>query len=234
MRIGLVDDDEDTLQFVAGVLKDGGHDCVSYRQPRTLLAALQRDTFDLLIVDWNMPEISGIEVLGWARSHLLRCPPVLMFTSRNDKDDISAALDAGADDFIVKPETGKVIAARVNAVLRRTSAQPAEHRFEVFGRYRFDRLTETVIFDDEAIELTAKEFALSRLFFSSRGRPLSRSYILATVWKNVAELSTRTLDMHVSRVRSKLRLRVEHGYGLQTVFGYGYRLECFDAEDHPA
>jgi DNA-binding response OmpR family regulator len=156
-----------------------------------------------------------------------------MFTSRTDKNDITAALDAGADDFIIKPESGTVIAARMNAILRRTIGRPSDDRFETFGRYRFDRATETVTLDGEAIALTAKEFALARLFFASLGRPLSRAYILETIWKNVAELSTRTLDMHVSRVRAKLRLRAEHGYGLQTVFGYGYRLEAFDADGGP-
>jgi DNA-binding response OmpR family regulator len=234
MRIGLVDDDDTSLDFVAQSLANSGHHCSGYRSARDLIAALQRDTFDLLIVDWNMPDINGMDTLRWVQDHVRPCPPILMLTSRSDKDDIALALNSGADDYIIKPETAGVIAARVEAVLRRTAGRTSDERIEIFGRYSFDRATETVMLDGEAIALTPKEFALARLFFVNRERPLSRTYLLQAVWKNVAELSTRTLDMHVSRVRAKLRLRADNGYLLQTVFGYGYRLEMIEHAIAPA
>jgi len=227
MRIAIVDDDEASIDFVSQVLSERDHVCVPFLRSRDLPLALQRDTYDLLILDWNMPDLSGIEIVAWARAHLPTCPPVIMLTSRSDKEDIAAALNAGADDFIVKPESAVVIAARVEAVLRRTTVQPADDRIETYGPYVFDRLNEAVTLNDEPVVLTSKEFALARLFFANLHKPLSRRYLMETVWKSVADLSTRTLDMHVSRIRAKLNLRSDNGYHLQTVFGYGYRLESF-------
>lgn len=227
MRIAIVDDDEISRDFVSLVLSQQGHSCIPFHRSRDVPLALQRDTYDMLIVDWNMPDLTGIDIVTWARANLPKCPPVIMLTSRADKDDVAAALNAGADDFIVKPESAIVIAARVEALLRRTSVQPVESRIETYGPYTFDRLNEAATLHGEPVALTAKEFALARLFFANQHKPLSRRYLMETVWKSVAELSTRTLDMHVSRIRAKLGLRSDNGYRLQTVFGYGYRLESF-------
>jgi len=225
MRIAVVDDDEEALEFVSMLLTQQGHTCVTFRRSQDVPVALRRDTFDLLVLDWNMPALTGMEIMAWARATLPACPPVIILTSRADKDDISDALNAGADDYIVKPESGSVIVARVNAVLRRTSAGHATERVSHFGIYRFDQAKELVYVGDQQITLTAKEFHLAWVFFSNVDRPLSRAWLLEMVWNSVAELSTRTLDMHVSRIRTKLQLRAEFGYRLQSVFGFGYRLE---------
>lgn len=231
MRIAVVDDDDTTVLFMDRLLADAGHHCSGFRNGRDLLTALQRDTFDLLVIDWAMPGISGLDVLKWARDNLPLCPPMIMLTNRSDKDDVAQCLNAGADDYIVKPEAGNVILARIEAVYRRTATQAQTARVETYGPYAFDRLTESATLADEPIALTSKEFALALLFFQNQHRALSRAYILETLWKSVADLPTRTLDMHISRIRSKLQLRPENGYRLQTIFGYGYRLETFEAEE---
>ncbi|MBU6269102.1 MAG: response regulator transcription factor [Sphingomonadales bacterium] len=225
MRIGVVDDDEATIAFISQVLASGGHASVPFRRSTDVIPALRSDTFDLLILDWNMPDLSGLDILAWARNNIAASPPVIMLTSRSDKEDIAAALNAGADDFIVKPESALVISARVDAVLRRTRTPPSTQPREQFGGYCFDRQDERVSFQGEDVMLTAKEFALAHLFFCNLHKPLSRPYIMEKVWKSVADVSTRTLDMHVSRIRSKLRLCPDNGYRLETVFGFGYRLE---------
>lgn len=224
MRIGVVDDDETSISFIAQVLAAGGHSCVPFTRSSDVLPALRDDTFDLLILDWNMPDLSGIEIVSWARANITPSPPIIMLTSRSDKEDIAAALNAGADDFIIKPESAIVINARVDALLRRSQAQP-QRGDQQFGRYRFDLRNERVSLNDADVMLTSKEFALALLFFTSLHKPLSRRYIMARIWKSMADLSTRTLDMHVSRIRAKLKLCTDNGYRLETVFGYGYRLE---------
>lgn len=227
MRVGVIDDDETALAFIRSVLTERGHVCVPFRRGRDLIGTLPRDTFDLLVIDWNLPDIGGLEIVRWARANIAVPPAMLMLTARHDRDDIVAALEAGADDYIVKPETAKVVAARIDAVLRRTLRRDGDNEPEVFGRYSFDLQGEHVLFDGRAIELTPKEYALALHFFQRRDRPLSRAYLLECVWKSAAGLSTRTLDMHVSRLRAKLQLRSENGYRLQTVFGYGYRLDTY-------
>jgi DNA-binding response OmpR family regulator len=225
MRIGIVDDDHTMLEFLSRLLEADGCHCDVFRSGRDLLTMLGRESFDLLLLDWNMPDLTGMEILDWVQHHIEPCPQVIMVTSRSDKDDVAAALYAGADDYIVKPESSVVISARVSAVLRRSRIRAPAGRYESFGAYQFDRLHGIVTLNDEPIVLTAKEFALAYVLFRNMHRPLSRRYLMEAVWKTVAELSTRTLDMHVSRIRTKLHLRSDNGYRLQTVFNYGYRLE---------
>ncbi|MCE7797210.1 response regulator transcription factor [Sphingobium sufflavum] len=228
MHIAVIDDDEDMLKFVEDVLSRDGHRCLLYRNGRSFLAALQRETFDLFIVDWTMPEMSGMEVIQWVKTRLPQCPPVMMLTNRSQNEEIAGALNAGADDFVVKPESAIVLSARVNALLRRHGMGAGGDEAPIhFGGYSFDRRRDVVTLAGEEIQLTSKEFGLAFLFFSNLDRPLSRPYIMETVWLSVASLSTRTLDMHVSRIRAKLALRPENGFSLRTIFGYGYRLEPY-------
>lgn len=228
MRIAIADDHKDIRDFMKSALKRGEYRCADYTNGSDLISALRRETFDLLVVDWNMPKQCGIEVIHWARANLDNGPPIIVLTSRSDCTDIVAALDAGADDYIVKPSDADVILARVRAALRRLKPHAPAERFQTFGEFELDRLTNNIVTHGETIALTPKEFALAELFFINSERPLSRGYILQMVWNCVADLPTRTLDIHVSRVRAKLNLTPENGYRLQTVFGYGYRFEQFE------
>lgn len=233
MHIAIVDDDETVADFVSQSLADTDFRFSRFRNGRDCLTALQRETFDLLVLDWNMPRLSGLELVETMRTQMQGRPPVIMLTNRADKDDIALALNAGADDYIIKPESPAVFSARVHALIRRSAPPvPVEHGPLRFGAYAFDRLRAGASFGGQDVALTAKEFALALLFFTNRDRPLSRAYIMETVWKSTAELTTRTLDMHVSRIRNKLSLRPENGFSLRTVFGYGYRLESCLPGDH--
>ena len=228
MRIAIADDDATVRQHIKSLLNNRGYACSAFASGEDMVTALQRDTFDLLIVDWNMPGLSGLDVLAWLGENAVVRPSVIMMTNRADKADIVRGLDAGADDYIVKPEEDKIILARVEARLRDWKAADADLRTVTFGTYVFDKLENSVLVLGERVELTAKEFALARAFFENKHRPLSRAYILETIWNSVGDLPTRTLDVHVSRLRNKLKLKPENGFRLHTIFGFGYRLESFD------
>ena len=228
MRVAIVDDDETVRSHFQGLLQTRGYACSSFATGQEMITALQRDTFDLLVIDWNMPGLSGLDVLAWVGDNVLVRPSIIMMTNRADKADIVRGLDAGADDYIVKPEEDKIILARVDARLRDWKAADADLRKITFGSYVFDKLENSVSVAGERVELTAKEFALARAFFENKHRPLSRAYILETIWNSVGDLQTRTLDVHVSRLRNKLKLKPENGFRLHTIFGFGYRLESFD------
>lgn len=225
MRIAVVDDDAQMRSFLDELLTQHGHSCTQFADGRAATTALSRDTFDLMFVDWNMPGMTGVEVVGWTLQNVSTPPRIIMLTSRTEERDVVDGLAAGADDYIIKPETGPVILARVAALFRRSAPQGVDGRFDEFGIYRFDRVTESVTFDGNEVMLTSKEFALAKAFFENQHRALSRPYILETIWKSNADLATRTLDVHVSRIRTKLKLTPERGYRLQTIFGFGYRLE---------
>ncbi|MBQ0770197.1 MAG: DNA-binding response OmpR family regulator [Parasphingorhabdus sp.] len=225
MRVAIADDDSDIIDFLGKIVEGQGYVYTGYADGTSLSNALLRDTFDLVILDWNMPGKNGMQILEWMESAVEDRPPVIMMTSRTAKQDISDALNAGADDYITKPEDKNVIAARINALLRRNSGASAMETVVEYGDYLLNRIEQTVRHDNKEIALTAKEFELTDLMFRNRDRTLSRRYIMETVWRTNAHLATRTLDMHVSRIRSKLALKPENGFRIFTVFGYGYRLE---------
>lgn len=225
MRIAVADDEATTISFLTEIVQEMGHIAVPFSDGNALINGLMRDTFDLLILDWSMPGRDGFDVLQWMQESLEVAPPVMMLTARTAKNDIVRALSRGADDYITKPEDREVIAARIGALLRRAAPSDAFAKTVQYGPYLFDRLEQRVSFGDNEVVLTAKEFDLADLMFRNMHRTLSRAYIMETIWRTSASLSTRTLDMHVSRLRTKLDLRPENGYRIHTVFGYGYRLE---------
>jgi DNA-binding response OmpR family regulator len=225
MRVVIADDESDVIVFLKSIIEDMGHAVVSYSDGNMLSQALVRETFDLLILDWNIPGKDGLAMLQWMQTAMPERPPVIMMTNRSAKKDISDALNAGADDYITKPEDRAVVAARINAMLRRNAGAGAFDAKASYGKYELDRIGQTVAINGETISLTAKEFELADLFFRNADRTLSRNYIMETIWRTTAALATRTLDMHISRVRAKLDLQPENGFRIFTVFGYGYRLE---------
>ncbi len=228
MRIVVADDEADVVSFLKEIIEEQGHVAVSHSDGNALTQALVRETFDLVILDWNIPGKDGLSILKWMETSLPERPPVIMMTNRTAKKDISDALNSGADDYITKPEDRSVIAARINAMLRRNAGSGAFETKATYGKYLLDRIDQTVTINGKTVALTAKEFELADLFFRNADRTLSRNYIMETIWRTTAALATRTLDMHISRVRSKLDLRPENGYRIFTVFGYGYRLESMN------
>lgn len=225
MKIAVLDDDPAHNELIAGVLARAGHEAVLYERPDAALRDLRRQTFDLLLLDWNLPGLSGIEVLEQLRQAPAP-PPVLLITSRAEEADIVRGLGAGADDYVVKPIQPAVLAARVAALLRRAFPAPPVAGPEDFGRYRHVAGDPALYLDGDRRELTAKELQLALALFRSAGRALSRDYLLETVWGRNPDLETRTLDAHLSRLRAKLDLRPENGFRLVTLYGFGYRLEA--------
>lgn len=226
VRVAILEDEAAHADLLTAVVESEGHTVARFHSGREVVARLRQETFDLLLLDWNLPDLSGLEVLNWVRSSLSSPPPVLMITARNAADDIVRALDAGADDFVVKPIDRNVLTARIRAVLRRAYPSEVATGRETFAGYEFDPMTETVTWSGQSAKLTSKEFALALTLFRNLNRPLGRSYLMESIWGRHPNLATRTLDAHVSRVRTKLSLRPEFGYRLAPVYSYGYRLEA--------
>lgn len=224
MRVAVLEDDLAQRQTIEAALARAGIACHVYGTAREFRFALRRESFDLLILDWHLPDTTGIEVLQELRAGGNRTP-VLFATVRDAEEDIVEALGAGADDFMVKPLRGAELAARVRALVRRVQAPHADERSFDHDRFRFDLQTQRAWAGDEPVELTQKEFQLALLFFRNLGKPLSRGHIRSAVWGLGIDVPSRTMDTHVSRVRTKLGLRPAAGYLLAPVYSYGYRLE---------
>lgn len=225
MRIAVLDDDRSQTDLVCQVLSSAGHVCFPFQSGKELQNQLRRESYDMLVIDWQVPDLDGAEILRWAREKLPANLPVLFMTSRSGEDDIVAGLAAGADDYMIKPIRRGELVARVQALLRRS--YPHQNTVEQiqFGNYIFEVRTGRVTMNSALVELTQKEFDLALLFFRNLGRPLSRAYILEAVWARDIEIPSRTMDTHVSRVRTKLQLRPDNGFRLAPVYSYGYRLE---------
>jgi DNA-binding response OmpR family regulator len=225
MRVAVLDDDQVQLDLARQTLEGMGHDCHGFADGKTLLRALRRETFDMLILDWQLPGVSGIDVMRWARANLEERVPILFVTNRSAESDVIEGLSVGADDFMVKPTRVGELAARVDALLRRAYHQKNSREF-VIGRYRFDPTTALIHIGEQCVVLKQKEFDLALFLFQNLGRLLSRKHLLEAVWGIQAEVSSRSLDTHVSRLRGKLGLTPENGYRLTAIYSVGYRLEA--------
>jgi DNA-binding response OmpR family regulator len=208
---------------------DVGHDCQIFGEGKQLIRRLNRDTFDLIIIDWMLPDVDGIYVLRWIREHIDWQIPVLFVTGKDEESDIVQALNGGADDYMTKPVKHLELLARIKAIGRRSLHQDNEQRVLEFGAYTIDLTKHKVYLDDAPIDLTQKEFDLVLFLFRSEGRVLSRGHILESVWGQSPDLNTRTVDTHVSRIRNKMDLKPEHGWQLKAIYQHGYRLERYDS-----
>jgi DNA-binding response OmpR family regulator len=225
MHIAILDDDGAEIGHVREILTARGHLCAAASSAAGMLALLRRDTFDLLVLDWMLPESSGLEVVQWVRANIAAHPPILMITARAEEADIVQALNAGADDYVTKPVTAPLLIARIDALLRRAYGEASPGGIETYGPYVFDTVQGAVSLRGVAMALTSREFDLALLLFRNANRALSRSYILNSISGWNSELASRTLDIHVSRVRAKLALQQGNDVRLAPIYGYGYRLE---------
>ena len=224
MKVAILDDDPAALESVADLLTPAGFVCTAFGSGRNLVRALHRETFELFVIDWHLPDLSGISVVEWIRNQIGTQPPVLLLTNRVADEDAVTALRAGADDFVTKPFTPAVLLARVEALARR-SAVNLSRTTETYRTYEFELTSKNLKADGQPLHLTPKEFNLALLLFRNLNRAVSRTYIFETIWGIDPDLSTRTLDIHISKIRAKLGLKPDSGFRLAPVYGYGYRLE---------
>jgi two-component system, OmpR family, response regulator RegX3 len=224
VRIAILEDDPDQLALLRRWITDDGHDVHPYGSGREAMKMAGRESFDLFVLDWQVPDVSGAEVLMWLRANVSKSVPVLFVTVRDSEQDIVFALEHGADDYMVKPVRRQELLARVHALLRR--AYPNEEQKQLsFPPYEIDTQRNEVRKHGAKVELTPKEFELTVALFRNIGRLMSRGHLQQTVWGRTGDLATRTVDTHVSQVRKKLDLRPESGYRVVPIYNYGYRLE---------
>jgi DNA-binding response OmpR family regulator len=186
------------------------------------LELVTRSAPDLVVLDLNLPGLDGTEVCRLIRSRPATSTlPIIMLTARTEESDRVLGLDLGADDYITKPFSPRELAARVRAVLRRkATAQPSAMSLYRGSRIVADFDAVSVTVDGEPVRLTRREFELLRCLVENRNRVLSRERLLVRVWGYDQSIETRSVDVHVGRLRSKLRTA---GPQIETVVGLGYR-----------
>ncbi|MFT6029472.1 MAG: DNA-binding response OmpR family regulator [Oleiphilaceae bacterium] len=224
MKIALLEDDPQQAELVCTWLLEAGHTVMHQANCKSFLKAFKADVFDLAILDWELPDQTGIDVLRQLRVVQKQNLPVLFTTQRDAEEDIVNALNNGADDYLIKPLRKAELMARIEAARRRAGIGSTEDVMTV-GNVEVDSLKKEIRVDGEVVKSTQKEFGIALELFKNEGKVLSREYLLKQVWGVNAEINTRTVDMHVSRVRRSLKISPDMGYRITTIFQHGYRLE---------
>lgn len=235
-RLLVVEDDPDIAELLRHYLERAGHEVVVLTQGTEALPHVRAEQPDLVILDRMLPGLDGLEICRLLRAQPATVDlPVMMLTARAEESDRIVGLELGADDYITKPFSAKEVVARVHALLRRStrrSARPTGDappvpattatRVLEYGDIRMDLDQHVVTAAGRDVRLTAKEFLLLQYFLEHRGRVLSRDLMLTDVWGYQYTGGSRTVDVHVRRLREKMPVLAE---AIETVKQFGYKLK---------
>jgi DNA-binding response OmpR family regulator len=221
-QILVVEDDPDIAQLIGHYLEKGGHAVEFLSSGAAVMPALRRRPPDLVVLDLMLPELDGLMICQAMRSDPQTAAiPVIMVTARGDEADRITGLELGADDYVTKPFSPKELAARVTALLRRAARTPAAGDVLRYGPITIDADRHAVTVAGEEVRLTAKEFLLLQYLLQHRGRVLSRDLLLTDVWGYQYTGGTRTVDVHIRRLREKMPVLAG---AIETVKQFGYKL----------
>lgn len=225
MRILLVEDEVMLRDGLTDLLEGAGHEVVAVGDGLTGAERGTAEAFDMVVLDLMLPRLDGLEVcrrLRLARPAL----PVLMLTAKGDEADKVAGLSTGADDYVTKPFSHRELVARIRAVLRRgQDTEPAQDVLQA-GEVRMNVERHEVTLGDEPVRLALKEFELLEMFLRNPGRVLTRGQLIDRVWGADYVGDTKTLDVHVKRLRAKIEPDPTNPVHLITVRGLGYKFEA--------
>jgi DNA-binding response OmpR family regulator len=223
MKIYILEDDLDQADLYEFWLDD--YDCTIFNKARDLIKQIPFQIPHILIIDWNLPIVNGLDVLHWLKGSRYDDIPVIFLTSRSTEGDIVTALTDGADDYIIKPTSEVVLKARIKAVTRRLLTKSTNQINDPnTNPYKFHHQTNTVSYKSTTVSLTNKEYELALYFFNNEGLLISRDQLLESIWVKSSEISTRTVDTHISRLRKKLLLNGTQGWKLVSIYHQGYKL----------
>jgi len=231
-RILVVEDEQDLQQVLDYNLRQGGHDVTVTQLGVEGLKVAREQRPDLVLLDLMLPDLSGTEVCKQLKEHpATRGTPVIMLTARGEEIDRVVGFELGADDYVVKPFSVRELMLRIQAILRRGKLDSRSDQPVVeFGRLKIDRGAHRIWVDAAEVELTALEFKLLVTLYDRRNRVQTRTALLDDVWGIQADITTRTVDTHVKRLREKLEGARDY---VETVRGVGYRFVATPEEAVP-
>ena len=222
-RIFVVEDDRDIAELIAHYFTKAGWQPHVFGSGADAIAAARQQPPDCVVLDLMLPGMDGLEVCRALRSDAATSTlPIIMLTARAEETDRIVGLELGADDYIAKPFSPNELVARVRALLRRVNRVSAPEEIIRFADVTMDLSRHLVVDGGREVKLTAKEFMLLQYFLQHRGRVLSRDLLLGDVWGYRYTGGTRTVDVHVRRLREKLPVLID---ALVTVKQFGYKLD---------
>jgi DNA-binding response OmpR family regulator len=224
-QIHILEDDEACAGALAELLIRQGHEPKCFAAPHEFFYQLTKLPPRCAIIDWMLPEMSGLEVVERTRQLVGGQMGIILLTALDDEDKAIAALGAGADDYIVKPATDVLLATRLEALLRRlVPMQTAMAKRIDLGPYVLDMSTRSASIDGRDAGLAPREFDLAWTLFAQPSRLFTKDELIGLVWGRQTDFDVHTIAQHVCALRKKLEL-VAHGFKLQAVYGTGYRLD---------
>lgn len=224
IKVLYLEDEPAQAEVMFAVLQEAGYEYTHCATGSEFTKQLKVADYDLMILDWEVPDKTGVEILDSVRNFYNWNGPVLFVTQRDAEQDIVKALETGADDYMIKPYRRPELMARLTALVRRAGLLDGDSDIEV-GPFVISQKHRKILVDNEPVSLTTKEFELGLLLMKNEGRLFSRRYLLKNIWDIDSDISTRTVDAHVSSLRRKLGLRVTSGFQIKTVYQHGYRFE---------
>ncbi|WP_370868123.1 response regulator transcription factor [Methylotenera sp.] len=224
-KIAFLDDDLAYAETIQEWLSEAGFDVDHFATGLDFLRKFPNSQYDLCIFDWTLPDMEGPDVMVSIKLRSNKLPPIIFLTGRSEEDDIVRVIESGADDYIVKPASRQMLMVRINALLRRTQPEYTNATICDFGGLKIDTKQRLVLLDGEEVKLTDKELDLAWYFLRNVGVLLSRTHLMQVVWGSTADVETRKVDVHVSHLRTKLKLTPEFGWKLSSIYQQGYRLE---------
>ncbi len=223
-RILIVEDELPMRTALQDVLEAEGYRVLTAADGESGLHRALEEEPDLILLDIMMPKLDGYAVCAELR-RLSNPVPILMLTAKGQVEDRVTGLDAGADDYLVKPFSTEELLARVRAMLRRVQRQTSAPRTLQLGDTRIDLVKQSATRGKKTLHFTAKEFAMLRLMAEVPGEPVSRERFLDVVWGYTAYPTTRTVDNHIASLRAKIERNPDDPQWIKTVHGVGYKLE---------
>lgn len=221
-RILIVDDEEDILSLVEYNLRKEGYRTIGVKTGEAALQLVEEETPDLIILDLMLPEMDGLEVCRILKSNENTSDiPIIMLTAKGEETDIVVGLEIGADDYVTKPFSPRVLLARTKALLRRKAKEPIPKEIIQVENLVIDTGKYLVTIEGKPISLTSTEFNLLRFLAQHRGKVFTRNQLLDNVWKDETFVIDRTVDVHIRSLRKKLGSAANL---IETVRGVGYRL----------
>ncbi len=221
-NILIVEDEKKMQEIIAEYMKRGGHACFTADDGVDALVMLKNNPMDLMILDIMMPQLDGFSVCRMARE--MSNLPIILLTAKGGEDDKLKGYGLGADDYMTKPFSPKVLLAKANALLRRSSAINDAHAANILNRGKISMIpaSHEVFLDGQEITLTYKEYELLYFFMSNPGQIFSREQLLNRIWGYDFEGTTRTVDTHIKTLRQKLG---DEGRHIVTLIRSGYKFE---------
>lgn len=224
MHIFLLEDDPLHVEHFVSSLQSTPAQITHFAQPHEFFRAISEARAQVIVLDWMLPGLNGLQVLRRVRELLGSSIPVVMHSCVDDESQIVDALAAGADDYWIKPVPAIILRARMESFMRRFAPRLEAPKVLNLGPYRLDYIQQLALVEDQVVNLTPKEFDIAWILMNNPDRFICKAEFVAGIWGRYVDIAAHTISQHMHAIRKKLRF-AQHGVRLVAVYGSGYRFE---------